>query len=224
MKKKPLVIAGDSAFAEVARELFDHDSDYQVVAHAVEQPYLKRTSLHGLPVVALETLEQTFSPAEHAVYVAVTYGQLNRLRTRLTLALKEKGYALASYVSSRAFVWPNVKLGEHVFIFENNTVQPFVELGNNVVLWSGNHVGHHSIVRDNVFVSSQVVISGFCDIGENSFLGVNAAIANNIKLGADNWLGPQTVIMKDTEPGALFKSDQAPPSNVSAYRFFRVSV
>lgn len=222
MGRKKLVIVGDSAFAEIAREYFNWDSDYQVVAHAVEQAYLKREALHGLPVVPFESLERHFSPADHAVYVAVTYTQLNRLRARLAHSAKEKGYALASYVSSRAFVWRNVRLGEHVFVFEDNTVQPFTELGNNVVLWSGNHIGHHSVVRDNVFISSHVVISGFCDIGANSFLGVNATVANNITIGADNWLGPGTTIMKDTAPGELFKSDQAVAASVSANRFFRV--
>jgi sugar O-acyltransferase (sialic acid O-acetyltransferase NeuD family) len=222
MGKKKLVIVGDSAFAEIAREYFDHDSEYQVVAHSVEQPYLKRTELHGLPVVPFETLEQQFSPANHHVYVATAYTQLNRLRTRLANTAREKGFALASYVSSRAFVWRNVSLGEHVFIFEDNTVQPFVKIGNNVVLWSGNHIGHHSVVRDNVFISSQVVVAGFCDVGENSFLGVNATLANNLTLARDNWLGPNTVIMKNTEPGALFKAEHAEPAAVSANRMFRV--
>ena len=77
----------------------------------------------------------------------------------------------ASYVSPRAFVWRNVKLGEHCFIFENNVLQPFVNIGDNVVLWSGNHIGHHSKIGDHCFVSSHVVVSGFCDIGANCFLG-----------------------------------------------------
>lgn len=222
MSPKKLVIVGDTAFAEIAREYFDADSAYRVVAHAVEKPYLKRDELHGLPVVEFETLERHFSPADHEVYVAATYTQLNRLRTRLARSAKERGYTLASYVSSRAFVWRNVHLGEHVFIFEDNTVQPFVTIGNNVVLWSGNHIGHHSIVRDNVFISSHVVISGFCDIGANSFLGVNATIANNVTLGEDNWLGPNTAIMKNTLAGEFFKTRQATAECVSTQRFFRV--
>lgn len=222
MAKEKLVIVGDSAFAEIAREYFDYDSDYEVVAHAVEQSYLTRDELNGLPVVAFETLEQQFSPAGHSVYVAVTYAQLNRVRARLAAAAKAKGYALASYVSSRAFVWRNVRLGEHVFIFEDNTVQPFVEIGSNVVLWSGNHIGHHSVVRDDVFISSHVVVSGFTEIGANCFLGVNSSIANNIKLGADNWVGPGMAIMKDTESGLLFKTEQPEPAKVSSYRFFKV--
>jgi sugar O-acyltransferase (sialic acid O-acetyltransferase NeuD family) len=223
MPNRKLVIVGDSAFAEIAREYFEYDSDYEVVAHAVEEPYLKRAELNGLPIVPFESVERNYAPAEHDIYVAVTYGQLNRLRTRLAQAAKSKGYALASYVSSRAFVWRNVSFGEHVFVFEDNTLQPFVRLGDNVVLWSGNHIGHHSVVRDNVFVSSHVVISGFCDIGANSFLGVNSTVANNVTVGADNWLGPNSTITKNTEPGTLFKTDHATAAAVSAYRFFKVS-
>lgn len=223
MGTKKLVIVGDTAFAEIAREYFDADSDYRVVAHAVEKPYLKREELHGLPVVEFESLERHFSPADHEIYVAATYTQLNRLRTRLARSAKERGYTLASYISSRAFVWRNARLGEHVFVFEDNTVQPFVTIGDNVVIWSGNHIGHHSTVGDNVFISSHVVISGFCDIGANSFLGVNATIANNVTIGEDNWLGPNTAIMKSTPADALFKTRQAAAESVSTRRFFRVS-
>ena len=121
MKTKKIVIVGDSAFAEIAHEYFDADTEYEVVAFAVELAYLKRQQLNGLPIVAFETLVETYPPAEHEVYVATVYTQLNRLRTRLARAAKEHGYKLASYISPRAFVWRNVEIGEHCFIFEDNT-------------------------------------------------------------------------------------------------------
>ena len=222
-KTRKLVIVGDSAFAEIAREYFDADTGYEVVAFAVETPFLKRETLHGLPVLPFETLEERLDPARHDVFVACTYTQLNRLRQRLAADAKARGYKLASYVSPRAFVWKNVELGEHCFVFEDNTVQPFVRIGENVVLWSGNHVGHHTAIEPHVFVSSHVVISGFCSIGAHSFLGVNATIANNVKVGADNWIGPNVAVMKDTPEGALFKTEQPEPARVSALRFFRVA-
>jgi sugar O-acyltransferase (sialic acid O-acetyltransferase NeuD family) len=222
MKNKKLIIVGDSAFAEIAHEYFDTDSDYEVVGFSVERAFLKRSEMRGLPVIAFEELVKYFAPATHYIYVATVYTQLNRLRARLAAAAKERGYQLASYVSSRAFVWRNVELGEHCFIFENNTLQPFVKIGNNVVLWSGNHIGHHSIVRDNCFIASHAVISGFCDIGENSFLGVNATLANNVTIGKDNWIGPNVALMKNTEAGALFKTEQPEPARISAPRFFKI--
>jgi sugar O-acyltransferase (sialic acid O-acetyltransferase NeuD family) len=222
MKTKKLIIVGDSGFAEIAHEYFDVDSDYEVVAFSVERDYLKKEELRGLPVVPFEELEAQFNPATHEVYVAATYTQLNRLRTRLSSSAKTKGYNLASYISSRAFVWRNVELGEHCFIFEDNTVQPFVKVGNNVVLWSGNHIGHHTVIRDNCFISSHVCISGFCDIGESSFIGVNSTLANNVTLGKDNWIGPHLVIMKDTEVGALYKTEQPEPAKILTTRFFKI--
>lgn len=222
MKTKKLVIVGDSAFAEIAHEYFDADTDYEVVAFSVERDFLKNKEKRGLPIVPFEELETRFDPATHEVYVATVYTQLNRLRARLAAAAKAKGYRLASYVSSRAFVWRNVEVGEHCFIFEDNTVQPFVKIGNNVVLWSGNHIGHHSVIRDNCFISSHVVISGFCDIGENSFIGVNATLANNVTLGKDNWVGPNIVIMKSTEAGALYKTEQPESAKITTTRFFKI--
>lgn len=221
-KTKKLIIVGDSAFAEVAHEYFDADSNYEVVAFSVEQSYLKCQDMRGLPVVPFESLESRFDPNTHEVYVAVVYTQLNRLRTRLAQAAKLKGFRLASYVSSRAFIWRNAEIGEHCFIFEDNTVQPFVSIGENVVLWSGNHIGHHSKIGNNCFISSHVVISGFCDVGESSFIGVNATVANNVSIERDNWIGPSSTIMQNTEAGALFVTKQPESAKVSAPRFFKL--
>lgn len=221
-KTKKLVIVGDSAFAQIAHEYFEVDTEYTVVAFSVERKYLKTQELAGLPIVPFEELASSFDPSAHEVYVATVYTQMNRLRTRLANEAKARGYKLASYVSPRAFIWRNAEIGEHCFIFEDNTVQPFVKLGNNVVLWSGNHIGHHTVIRDNCFISSHVVVSGFCDIGENSFIGVNATLANNVTVGPDNWIGPNIPIMKNTDAGSLYKAEQPEASRISALRFFKI--
>lgn len=222
-KRHKLVIFGDSAFAEIAYEYFQHDSEYEVVAFSVEQEYLKRDSLFGLPIVPYEELDQHYAPADHSFYAAFVYTQLNRLRTRFYNSAKAKGYRPASYISPRAFVWRNVKLGEHLFIFEDNVIQPFVTLGSNIVLWSGNHIGHHSTLKDNLFIASHVVVSGFVEIGESCFVGVNVTIANNLKIGDDCLLGAGTLIVKNVEPNSFLKAN---PSEVSAKRtakqFFQV--
>jgi sugar O-acyltransferase (sialic acid O-acetyltransferase NeuD family) len=196
-KKRKLVILGDSAFAEVAYEYFTHDSEYEVVAFSVEKEFLKRQTLFGLPVVPFEQMENNFAPEEHFFFAALAYTTLNRLRKRLYQAAKNKGYVPASYVSSRAFVWPNVQIGEHCFIFENNVVQPFVKLGNNIILWSGNHIGHHSSLGDHCFIASHVVISGFVSIEKNCFIGVNATVNNNVIIGKDCVIGAGALVIKD---------------------------
>jgi sugar O-acyltransferase (sialic acid O-acetyltransferase NeuD family) len=206
----------------VAYECFTHDSEYEVVGFAVESAYLLKHNLFGLPIVALEQIEEHFKQSDVEFYAALVYSQLNRLRTRLYKEAKNKGYRPASYISSRAFVWHNAQLGEHCFIFENNTLQPFVKIGHNVVMWSGNHIGHHSVVQDNCFISSHVVISGFCNIGQNTFIGVNASLANNIAIGEDNCIGIGLTIVNHTDSNQLYKGEQPVSAKVSAKRFFKI--
>jgi sugar O-acyltransferase (sialic acid O-acetyltransferase NeuD family) len=211
-----LILVGDRVFAEIAHEYFTHDSEYEVVAFAVEREHLRGDTFRGLPLVPFETLADAFDPAEHSVHVAITYLHFNRVRARLAAEARAKGFALASYVSSRAFVWRNVELGEHCFVFEDNTVQPFARIGRNVVLWSGNHVGHHSRIGDNCFVSSHVVISGGVDVGDNSFLGVNATIVNDVSIGHDCWIGPSVTVTRDVEPDSFLTPPRSTRRDESA--------
>ncbi len=194
-----IVIIGDGETAELAYEYFTYDSPHEVVGFAVETEYKKRDEFFGLPVVAFEEIEKHFNPHDYQAFAAISYTQLNRVRTRIFRAVKEKGYTCASYVSSRAFVWHNVEIGENCFIFENNVIQYKVKIGDNVVLWSGNHIGHDSVIEDHVFVSSHVVISGHVRVGAYSFLGVNATIRNGIAIAPHSLIGAGAVVMADTE-------------------------
>jgi sugar O-acyltransferase (sialic acid O-acetyltransferase NeuD family) len=194
---RKLILAGDSAFAEVAFEYFTVDSPHDVVGFAVERASMTRDSLFGLPVVPLEELETHFEPASHSFFAAMVYTQGNRLRTRIYQDLKRRGYTPASFISPRASVWRNAVIGEHSFIFENNVIQPFTTIGENVVLWSGNHIGHHSSIGAHSFISSHVVISGFCSVGEYTFMGVNVSVGNNLKIGKKCTIGAGALVLAD---------------------------
>ncbi len=222
-KTKKLVLFGDSAFAEVAYELFTHDSPYEVAAFVVDKAYMQRTTLFGVPVVAFEDVEQLYPPTEYDMHVALVYNKLNRIRRAKYEAAKSKGYTLANYVSSRASVWRNVEMGDNVFIFEDNTVQPFVKLGSNLVLWSGNHIGHHSTIASHCFISSHVVISGFVNVGESCFLGVNASFANNIDIGADCLIGAGALVVKNLPKGSLVKGTPSPIDTQTTYEKFGIA-
>lgn len=218
-----LVIVGDGEFAEIAYEYFTHDSPYEVVAFAVERDYLEREELFGLPVVGLDEVVERFPPAEHDAFVAITNTQLNRVRRRLCRESKELGYRLATYVSSRAFVWHNVEIGENSFIFENNVLQYHVRVGNNTVLWSGNHVGHRTVIGDDVFITSHAVISGYCRIGDGCFLGVNCTLGDHVTIPPDCIVGMGAAVVKDLpEPGRVYVGSPAKPMEKSAYDAFGV--
>ncbi len=220
---KNLIIIGAGETAHLAYEYFTHDSEHDVVAFAVERQYREQDEFLSLPVIDLEAMEVAFSPAEYTAFVAVSSPKLNRIRTRLYELTKAKGYELASYVSSKAFCWHNVAIGDNCFILEDNTLQPFVTVGNNVTLWSGNHIGHRSVIKDNCFLTSHIVVSGFCEVGENAFIGVNSSVADHVKIAPDNFIAMATTINQDTEPNCVYSGNPAEKRKISAKRFCRVS-
>ena len=199
-----IVIVGAGELAEIAYEYFTYDSPYEVVAFTVEKDYLKVDKLYNLPVISFDEVEKYFSVTDYKAFVAIPYTNLNRLRTRLYHETKQKGYELVSYISSRAFVWRNVQIGENCFIFENNVLQHHVQVGNNVILWSGNHIGHRSVLKDNCFISSHVVIAGNCEIGDSCFMGINSTVNDEIKVGKDCFIASGALINKDTIEGKMY--------------------
>ncbi len=204
-----LVLIGAGEFALIAHEYFTYDSDYEVVAFSVERGYCTTDTLEGKPVVPYEEVFAHFSIEEHAYFVAIPATKLNTLRKRFYLDLKQKGCKLATYVSSRAFVWRNAKVGENTFIFENNVIQPFVNIGNNCILWSGNHVGHRTVIHDHVFIASHAVISGYCEIGQGAFIGVNATLNDRVKIGESSVIGSGALVTKDAENERIYVASPA---------------
>lgn len=221
-KTKKLVIVGSGETGLIAYEYFQFDSEYEVIAFSVNEQYIVEKTVNSLPVVPFETLEKNYSPKDYEVYVAISSGKLNRNRRKVYNEAKNKGYKCASYISSKAFVWRNVEVGDNCFIFEDNTLQPFVKIGNNVTLWSGNHIGHNTDIKDNCFISSHCVISGFCEVGENSFLGVNCTVENNIKIAKDNFIGAGALIQKNTNEKDFYQLKQTELSKVNTHRLFKI--
>lgn len=219
---KPLIIVGDSSFAEIAYEYFKK-AGFEIKAFLVHREYITKGELFGIPIHPLEEVQTLFPPSQFDAFVALTYRELNRARARLCNEMSNHGYHLVSYVSPNAYVADSAVIGKNCFIFENNVIQSFVKIGDDVILWSGNHIGHHTVIEDHVFIASHVVISGHCFIGHHAFLGVNATLGNNITIGQENWIGPSCLIMKNTEAGQMYRVDPSKPSPISAYRFFKIS-
>src|SRR6188768_1517644 len=140
-----VVIFGARDFASLAHFYLRHDSPHRVVGFTVHREFLPaEASFEGLPIVPFEDLEIHFPPTQCLAFAPLSHRRMNRLREEVYVALKQRGYSLISYVSTRATVFPETPIGDNCFILEDNTLQPYVNIGNNVVIWSGNHIGHHS--------------------------------------------------------------------------------
>lgn len=223
-KGERVVIIGTGEQAEIAFEYFTYDSPHEVVAFSSEPQFIKANLYCGLPVVPFDRLAESYPPSSHQAFVAISATQLNRVRRRLYDAVKSAGFDCVSYVSSRAFVWHNVDIGENTFIFENNVLQHMVRVGDNVILWSGNHIGHRTVINDDCFISSHVVVSGFCQVGRSAYLGVNSCVADNRSLAEDCVVGAGAVVVKDTQPRQVYVGNPAKATGRDSFETFGVSL
>jgi sugar O-acyltransferase (sialic acid O-acetyltransferase NeuD family) len=215
---KKLVIFGCGEIAQLAHFYFRTDSDYEVVAFTVDACYVKEPSFEGLPVVPFESVTQTYPPDEYDCFVALSYAKLNGVRQEKYTAVKTQGYRLASYISPRATMLNEGRLGDNCFILEDNTVQPFARIGNNVTLWSGNNIGHHSVIGDHSFLASHIVVSGGVEIGERCFLGVNSTLRDHIRIGDRCVIGAGALLLADAEPDGVYLGAATERSRVPSSR------
>ncbi len=206
--KKQIVIFGTGPIAEVAGYYFENDSEYSVAAFTVDDAYFERPEFDGKPVVPLSKLREAYPPETYDAFVAISYTQMNKIREQKYMTMKELGYRLVSYISSKCTCFTKL-IGDNCLILEDNTIQPFVKIGNNVTLWSGNHIGHHSEIADHCFLASQIVVSGGVKIESNCFVGVNATLRDHITISRETLIGAGCVILKDTTPRSVYKASAA---------------
>ena len=206
---KPIVIFGAGDIARLAHHYLTTDSRRTIAAFVVDRAYRQVDTFLGLPLEDAEDAVRRFPPGEYDMFVALSYARMNLLRAEKYRQLKDAGYQLASYVSSRCTYLAQSPPGDNCLILEDNTVQPFVTIGNNVTLWSGNHIGHDSVIADHCFISSHVVVSGHVHVGERSFIGVNATLRNSIRIGPETLIGAGAIVMKDTEPKSVYLPTRA---------------
>ncbi|MBI5542143.1 MAG: acetyltransferase [Bacteroidia bacterium] len=220
--KKKLIIIGAGDFAEIAHEYFSENGEYEVVAFCVEKRYIKHQTINGITVIPYEELKVLFPPSEFYLFTAISSTLLNTLRKRFYFETKLMGYNFATYISPKAFVWHNVKIGENCFIFEGNILQYNVEIGNNVILWSNNTIGHRAKIKDHCFISSNVVVAGFSEIGEGSFIGINASIPDLIKIAENNFIIAGSVLLENTLPNKVYKGNPAKPELIDSIKFSKI--
>lgn len=205
-----VVVFGTGSFAELVHYYLTHDSEHEVVAFTASGDHVTTDTFSGLPLVPFEEVTRLYPPDTHAMYVAVGYRQVNRVRAGIYAEAKAKGYTLVSWVSSRCTNYA-ASIGDNCFIFEDNTLQPFVTIGNDVVLWSGNHIGHHSTVGDHCYITSHVVVSGHCHVEPYCFLGVNATLRDSITVAESCVIGAGALIMKSTTPRQVYLGERTKP-------------
>ena len=204
-----VIIFGLGDMAKIAHYYLENDSEHKVVAFCVNRNSLPVKKIFlDLPIVVYEEVEKKYSKNIYKFFAPLPSEKMNTVREEVYYSIKEKGYKMISYISSKAVMY-NSEIGENCFIQAGNILHPFTKIGNNVMLWSGNLVGHHGEIKDHVTFASHVAMAGNCVIGENSYLGTNSTIRDGITLAKGTLVGLATAITKNTEEWSVYLGNPA---------------
>ncbi|KYC29012.1 Transferase hexapeptide repeat [Sterolibacterium denitrificans] len=197
-------------FSSLAWYCLSHDSPYQVAAFTVDRNYMGNGGTHeGLPVVPFEELAQRYPPDSFGVLLPLGYHAINGLRRDRFLQTLDMGYEVASYLSSRASVWPDLVIGRNCLVYEGAVIQPFAVIGDNVLIRSNAHVSHHCRIEDHAFIAAGAVLGGGVTVGKQAFVGLGAVIRDGLVIAERSFIGAGAVVVADTEPDAVYVGNPA---------------
>ena len=196
---KELLIFGNSQMADIVYTYFSTETNIKIGGFVVDGKFIIEDKFNGIPVIALEDIKKEFPPENCLISLVMGGKNVNRLREDKYNQIRSLGYSFKSFISSRATILPNSRIGDNCFILENNVIQHFTKIGSNSILWSGNHFGHHSTIGPNSYLASHVVISGRCKIGKNCYFGVNSSVKDGTKIGDYVVIGASANVMKNIE-------------------------
>lgn len=220
-KTEKVILFGNSVFAENLFFLLTLDAHYEVAAFTVDREYVRDDSLHGVPVVAFDTVQSLFPPSGYKMLLPVSFQKVNRIREEKFTQAKEKGYQFISYVSPRSTVYPGLVTGDNCVILENVVIEPYVTIGNNVIIATGAIVGHHAVIKDHCFISPGAVILGGVTVEEKCLIGASATVKEEVIVARECVIGTGVVITRNTREYGVYTN---PPPRLHRKRSDQLSM
>jgi sugar O-acyltransferase (sialic acid O-acetyltransferase NeuD family) len=208
-----IIIFGTGKHAELACFLFREDTPLRPVCFCFDESYgtPPEKSLLDLPVLSLKDVLEKYQNNEVLFHVAIGN---NLVREKYFHYIQSLGYRFASYISSFARCWKDLKTGENCFISQGAVIQPMVTLGNNTIVM-GASIGHHTRIGSHVLLSNPV-IGGSVEVGDFTFIGMNAVIREKINIGRQNIIGAGSIIMNDTQDDEVYSVPSTKKRSISA--------
>lgn len=194
--QEKLIIVGISSTSKQILNFVNHYRLYDVIGFAVNKAYMNVEEFQGLPVYALETLQNTYSPTDYKLFVAVQWNHLNRDRKTLYNYCKSHGFQMANIISPTAIVRSPIEV-DNLFIDDYAVIMNDVTLGNNCYFKVSCVIGSNAVISEHCFCGIKSLIGGGSIIGEQSFVGLNATIFDGTTIGRKCLVGACAVVKRN---------------------------
>lgn len=218
---KNIVIFGTGKIAECAYHYFSKSNKNKICAFCCDEAYIKTKTFKTLPVVTFQKIEKYFHPKKYALFVAIGYHNLNKLREIKFYEARRKGYTLASYIDPSLQV--KMTPGQNTFILDGCIIQPEVKIGNNVFIWGGAMIGHHATIKSHSWITGGANVGGISTIGRGCFLGLNSTIGQGVKIGNRCLIGANTLTTRNLRTQSVVVNSDTPIHRLNSKQFEKIT-
>jgi sugar O-acyltransferase (sialic acid O-acetyltransferase NeuD family) len=209
MKTDSVVIFGTGRLSSLSWYALTHDSDCRVEAFTVERDLVGSGWHEGLPVIPFDELAERYPPAQIDLHIPLGYQRINELRRARYLQAQAMGYRFAGYISSRASVSAEARIGANCLIYENAVIEAGAVIGDDVIIRCGARVGARCEVASHAFIAGHAHLGAEVRVGEQAFVGVGAVARDGIALGARSFSGAGAGLLANTEPDSVYIGNPA---------------
>lgn len=190
-----LIIVGLSKTALHVFEFVRMYHLFEVVGFAVNERYKKEDTFRGLPVFALEHLEEECGESDFHVFVALLWNRLNRDRKNLYEYCKSRGFRMANIISPTAIVRGTIA-GDNCWIHDYVVIQNGARLESDIAVMAFALIGAGTHVASHCFFGARSLLGGGSTVGEQSFIGINATVFDDTHVGSRCIIGACTPVKR----------------------------
>ena len=127
-------------------------------------------------------------------------------RLRVYEKLAEAGFACVTVVHPRAYIEPNVIIGEGGQVFFNAYIGSDVRIGFGGIINTGAIVSHDCLLGDYVNISPGAILAGAVTVEDRVLIGMGVTINLGVRVGAGARIGNSAVVKADVPENGIVRA------------------
>jgi len=204
-----LLLVAASGLAREVLSIVDSMPDLNVVGLVDDDPSLRGSFLHGVPVVGPVAAVTSYPDTQ--LLICAGHGRVrSKIVTRLAaLGITDERYA--TVIDESAHVPVSCAIGSGSIVFAHAVLTTDIEVGPHVVIMPNATLTHDNRISHYATICAGVSLGGAVEVGPAAYLGMNSSVRENLKIGATAVLGMGAVLLSDLPAGETWVGVPAAP-------------
>lgn len=201
MNKIPLILIGGGGHCRSCIDVVEQDGRFTIEG-ILDNKEKSGGEIDGYTILGGDELIAELAAMKFKFLITVGQIKSSSVRFKIFEHLQRSGAALATVISSRAYVSKKAVVGAGTIVLHGSVINAGVNIGANCIINTKSLAEHDVTIGDHVHISTGARVNGGCVIGSHSFIGSGAIIANGVRIIENVVVGAGAVVIKDiTESG-----------------------